>query len=175
MLLAIGAGLAAGCDDTPLLLLPTAPDSVRLHSITSTRTNSVNGFDAASGLPVVIEVPGATGTWDFALGRSGDTLALLPPGSFGIESEAAVAPMPETSFDDIREAPADSLRYVFDAPVPLTPGQAYVVRTRQVTDIYGTICALYAKVEAIELDYASERALFAFLTNPVCYDLRLAY
>ena len=173
-LVGVTAVLAAGCDDTLLVTLPTVPDSVLLHSITSGWTNSVNGFDLAYGLPVVIEAAGATGTWDVALGRSDGALALMPPGAFGIASNVAVAAMDGSTFGDVAEAPADSALYVADEPVVLTLGGVYVVRTRQVSDIYGSTCSLYAKVEAVELDDASERALFAYLTNPVCYDLRLA-
>src|SRR5690606_38376665 len=66
-----------------------------------------------SGVPV--EDPRAQGRWDFALERQGGGLVLLPPSLLGVLSSAAIVPVPGTSFEDLRQAPADTLVYVRDA------------------------------------------------------------
>ncbi|MEX0856350.1 MAG: hypothetical protein WD056_02155, partial [Gemmatimonadota bacterium] len=82
-----------------------------------------------SGVP--IEDPRAQGRWDFALERQGGELVLLAPRLLGVVSTAAIVPIPGVEFADVRVAPADTLLYISDAPVPVALGSVYVIRTHQ--------------------------------------------
>jgi hypothetical protein len=95
-------------------------------------------------------------------------LVLLPPGAFGIVSRARIAPLGAIPFEDVLEAPEDTLLYVADTPVPVTMGTVYVVKTNQSLGSFSSSCVYHAKVEPVAIDVAQGTLTFRYVTNPVC-------
>ncbi len=139
-----------------------------LYSLDRDERNRPAGFEMLTGNTVIIEGPGAIGQWDFALDRSDGVLALYPPRAFGVTSNAGIAPIPGADFDEVREAPADTLAYRTRDPVPLEAGTVYVIRTREQQGSFGRRCRYYGKLEAVEIDSEGGVFRFVFDTSPDC-------
>ena len=127
--------------------------------------------DPVAVLP--IEIPGATGNWDFALVDNNNTLSLAPAGSFtGLEANRSrIAVMEGRDFETLEEAPSDTTEYSA-GPVGLRAGEVYVLRTRKAP------CGLttgyrYAKMKAIEVDVPRGIYRFVITRNPYCDDRSL--
>jgi hypothetical protein len=150
------------------------PDTVFLFSLARPELNLLSAFDFISRVPVKIESPNATGSWDMVLDTHDGDLVLLPPEAVGIiGSKARIAPMGDVDFADVRRAPADTAKYVGDAPVPVEIGHVYVVRTRQRAGLYGQRCVYYGKFEPLEMDPVQGTLTFVFDASPVCNSRKL--
>lgn len=150
------------------------PDTAFLYSLARPELNLLSGFDFISRLPVKIESPNATGKWDMVLDTQGGDLVFLTPEAVGIGgSRAGIATMEGMDFAEVRRAPADTARYVVDAPVPVEVGTVYVVRTRQQAGLYGQRCVYYGKFEPLEKDAVSGTLSFVFDVSPVCNSRKL--
>lgn len=176
---ALVVGLAA-CEDDPYdydwTNTPGVRGTVLLYSLAVPRLGLQSGFSFVP-LPypgaTVIERPNATGTWDVALDTRGGELVLLPPGALGITSHAAISPLGPIAFDDVVEAPEDTLLYVVNDPVPLATGSVYVVRTNRVQGGSFGSCVYYAKMEPLALDATEGTMTFTYVASPICNDRSL--
>ncbi len=172
-LLALTVGLStfalAACGDDPFEVQWAADvDTVTLYSLARPEIGLVSAIDFDSRLLVVVEEPGATGSWDVAVGDDGTVARFVPPGALGIDSEAAIATIAGVAFDDVTEAPADTSLYVATEGVPITVGQTYVMRTRELRGFFGRLCVYYAKVEPTAVDLAAGTVEFRFDATPAC-------
>lgn len=159
----------SACGDDPFRFQWSEnPREASLFSLDRQELNRPSAFDMLQGRRVVIEHPGAAGRWDFALDRGGDGFVFLPPRTLGVTSRAAMVPLPGISFEDLREAPADTALYVSRAPVPVVEGRVYAVRTHEQPDPFGRTCVFYGKLEVLEPDFEAGTLSFRFDTSPDC-------
>ncbi len=173
----IGA-LLAGCDDPFELRWEANPVETTLHALDADHVYSPSGFNLFERRRVVIESPTADGRWDFAVEREAGTLVLVPAGVMGTLvngrlSQAGIAPIPQTSFEDVREAPGDTLQYRTTEPVALELGTVYVIRTHQQGGRFGQRCLYYGKLEPLEIDLERGSVRFLHDVSPACNDRRL--
>lgn len=161
----------AACGDDPFAFdWNDAPDTVLVYSMARPELNLVSGYNFLQGIPIRIEVPTATGTWDVAVDTRAGEIVFLPPGALNVTGGARIATLEGLTLDDVVRAPADTLVYVKDAPVPVKMGEIYVVRTNRQRGSFGRSCVYYAKVEAVEIDPVGGTLRFREVTNPVCND-----
>jgi hypothetical protein len=167
------AGLLIGltaCDEDPFVFRwdPT-PATARLYSLARPEPNLPSGF-AFSPPPgaFVVETPGSTGSWDVALDTEGGALVLKPPGALGITARAAIASLGAIPFDDVDEAPEDTLVYAVDDPVMLVVGEVYVIRTNRRAGSFRSSCVYYAKMEPQVVNATAGELDFRFVASPVC-------
>ena len=159
----------AGCGDDPFSFRwNDAPDTVQLYSLSRPELNLESGFSFYDRLAVVVEAPGATGTWDIAIDVVGQEMVLLPPGALGITARARVGALGAVNFDEIVEAPEDTLQYGADDPVPVSTGTVYVVRTNRRPGSFGSSCVYYAKMEPVTVDVAAGVLTFRYVSSPIC-------
>ena len=173
LLLAGGMTLSACGDDPFKIDWSINPDTVLLYSLARPDLNLVSGFDFYNREAVRIEDPQATGTWDVAVDTRAGKIVLLTPGALGVDSKARIAQIPGVSFDEVVEAPADTMLYTAKSPVPVQMGTVYVVRSRQGYGYYGTSCVYYSKLAPVEIDPQGGTLRFVFDSSPVCNDRKL--
>jgi hypothetical protein len=161
-------GLAACGDDPFAVEWSDAPDTVQIYSLARPELNLPSGF---SFVPVpsarVIERPGVTGTWDIAIDTDVDQLVMLPPGALGITAAASIAVMGAINFEELREAPEDTLLYEKNSAVPLTDGMVYVVSTNRIST-GSSSCVYYAKMQPVTIDVPAGTLKFRYVASPVC-------
>jgi hypothetical protein len=158
-----------GCGDDPFAFnWNDAPDTVQLYSLARPELNLLSGFSFFDRAAVLVEAPGATGTWDIAVDTRGQELVLLPPGALGITARAAIGVLGAVSFDDVTEAPEDTLLYEPDEPVSVANGTVYVVRTNRRPGSFGSSCVYYAKLEPVAIDLPGEVLTFRYVSSPIC-------
>ena len=164
----------AACDDNAFLLRwDASPDTVVLYSLARADLNLHSAFNFSQRTTVSIERPGAATLWDVAVDTRGGELVLVPPGVVGIQSRARIAEIPGEAFADVEEAPADTLLYSADAPVPARLGSVYIVRTGSRSQTIGGGCSYYAKLEPLAIDVPIGLLEFVFDASPVCNDRRV--
>ncbi|TVP72269.1 MAG: hypothetical protein EA352_12755 [Gemmatimonadales bacterium] len=161
--------LLAACQDDPFQFnWEENPREAVLFSLDRPEQNRATGFEMLDGRSVVIEAPDAAGRWDFAVDRIDGHLYLVPPAALGVVSRAGIVPIEGVGFDDVREAPGDTLLYLVDEPVRASEGNVYVVRTREQTGQFGQRCRFYGKLEPLDVDVELGRIEFRFDTSPDC-------
>lgn len=161
-------GLAACGDDPFDFDWSDAPDTVKLYSIERPELGLASGFSfAPPPTASIIERPDATGSWDIAIDTRGGQLVILPPGALGITARARISVLGVMSFDEVVEAPEDTLLYTADDPVPASMGTVYVVRSNRRATGFGS-CVYYAKMEPVTIDVAGGTLLFRYVESPVC-------
>lgn len=166
--------LLTGCGDDPFQInWEENPAESTLFSLDREELNRPSAFDLLQRRRVVVEDAQSQGQWDFAVDRVGGQLVLLPPRALGVSSRAGIAPVPGVSFDDLRDAPADSALYVTQDPVPLEYGVVYAVRTREQSGRFGQRCRYYGKVEAVDLNVEEGVLTFRHDASPECNSRRL--
>lgn len=170
--LAMAAGTAACGDDPFAIDWVAAPDTVTLYSLARPELELPSAFNFSQRSTVRIEVPGASGRWDLAVGTRGDELVFLPPGALGVESRARIAILPGQTYEEVVEAPSDTLLYSATEPVPARVGTAYVVRT-DARAVFGGTCVYFGKLEPLAIDVAAGSLEFMFDASPVCNDRRV--
>lgn len=162
---------SAACGDDPFSFdWSDQPDTVLLYSMARPELNLVSAYNFLQGVPIQIEAPAATGTWDVAVDTRGGEIVFLPPGALNVVSAARIAVLEGLTLDDVTQAPGDTLLYVADEPVPVRTGDVYVVRTNRQRGSFGRSCVYYAKVEAVSIDPVGGTLRFREVTNPVCND-----
>jgi len=147
-----------------------APDTVLLYSLARPELNLVSAFNFLRGVPVRIESATATGSWDAAVDTEGGEIVLLAPGVFGVAGAARIATLDGLRFEDVKEAPRDTMVYIANQTVPVRPGNVYVVKTNRSLGTFGNSCVYYAKLEPIIIDASGGTLTFRYVTNPVCND-----
>ncbi|HSH75237.1 MAG TPA: hypothetical protein VLA09_06120 [Longimicrobiales bacterium] len=167
-LAALLVGLA-GCGDDPFSFnWNDAPDTVQLYSLARPELNLLSGFSFFDRTAVLVEAPGTAGTWDVAVDTRGQELVLLPPGALGITARAAIGVLGTVNFDDVTEAPEDTLLYEPEEPVSLSNGTVYVVRTNRRPGSFGSSCVYYAKMEPVTIDVPGGVLTFRYVSSPIC-------
>lgn len=162
------------CGDDPFRFdWEVAPDTVLLYSLARPELNLPSAFNLNQRRRVLIESPGATGAWDFAVDTQDGQIVLLTPGAMGLDSRARITSVTGTPFLDVRKAPADTAGYVGDRPVPVELGPVYIVQTDESVGSFGTRCVYYGKLEALDIDPAQGTLVFVFDSNPLCNDRSL--
>jgi len=177
VILLFGVGLlltATACGDDPFRIeWSENPAEATLYAMDRQELNRPSAFDMLQRRRVVLESPQSQGRWDFALDRQGGSLVLLPPQALGVTSRAGIAPMPGVAFDDLREAPSDTTRYITREPVPVQVGNTYAVRTHEQRGRFGQICTYYGKLEVVSLRPEDGVLIFRHDTSPECNSRRL--
>lgn len=170
--------VTTGCDDD--FFEPrwfADPQEATLYSLAVPDLNLPSAFSFIDGAAMRIESSQAVGRWDVALDTQDGELVFLPPRALGVQSPAQsrvrITVLPDTAFDEVRVAPADTTLYSSEDPVPVALGNVYVVRTRQVAGSFGRACVHYGKAEPLSLDVEAGRLTFLFDISPVCNDRRL--
>lgn len=161
---------SAACDDDPFNFndWTAAPDTVVIYSLDRPELNLPSAYSFYRRGVHRVEAANSSGQWDVALDTRDGGLVLLAPRALGIDATAGIVPMPDERFDDIREAPADTSRYISDEPVPVVVGQLYVVRTNEAPGAYGQRCSYYAKMEPLAADPVLGTLEFRLDSNPIC-------
>lgn len=172
--LVLGVGLVAACGDDPFDLNWIAqPQEVTLFSLDRPELNLPAAFNFVQRQSLRIQTPEAVGRWDLAVDTQGGELVFLPPGALNIPSTARVTVLPDTEFDDVIDAPADSTLYRSSEPVAIDTANVYVFRTHQVSGRFGQVCVYYGKLEPLVVDAATGQVRFLFDVSPVCNSRRL--
>jgi hypothetical protein len=149
------------------------PQEHVLYALDRDELNQFTAFDMILKARVVLEDPQTEGDWDFAVDREGAGMVFLPPAVLGLTTRAAIAPIPNSEYEDVTVAPADTLLYVEDEPVPIALGTVYVVRTRFDSGPFGRVCQFFGKVEPLEIDPVAGVVRFLQDTSPDCNNRRL--
>ena len=167
-LAALLVGLAACGDDPFAVEWSDDPDTMQIYSLARPELNLFSGFSFVPPPSArVIESPGVTGSWDIAIDTDADQLVMLPPGALGITAAARISVLGAVSFEDVREAPEDTLLYEDDQPVALSDGTVYVVSTNRVST--GTSsCVYYAKMQPVTIDVPAGTLKFRYVASPIC-------
>lgn len=163
-----------GCDTTPFELpWEENPFEATLYSLDRAELNRPSAYDMARRARIIIEGLAAEGRWDFAVDRMGGQMVLLPPRALGVISRAAIVPIPGVEYDDVREAPSDTLAYIRDEAVPVDMGTIYVVRTHEQVGQFGQRCVFYGRIEILEIDVEDGILRFRSDTSPDCNNRKL--
>ena len=172
--LVVGSVLA-GCGDD--FLTPDwddTPDTLRLFSLALPDLNLPAAVNFHQRTLVRIETPTASGQWDLALDTRDGELVFLVPLALNIDSRARIEPRPGAVFEDVAEAPRDTLDYADpETAVPVDTETVYVVRTGESIGSFRRRCVYFAKLQPIEVDAVNETVTFKFIDNPICNDPRL--
>jgi hypothetical protein len=175
LVLALAATQLACDDPFGPRLWSAAPDTAFIYSSSRAEyIGRVSSFDIVELRPVRIEVPGATGQWDFALADGNGALELVPAGelSGGLPSSAAIAIFPNQQLEDITAAPRDTALFRSTA-VAVEPNTIYVIRSRRAPCGFGTAGFFYAKMRAVDIDVERGTLRFEVVRNPFCNDRAL--
>ncbi len=167
---ALSLSILGGCDEDPFGFNDwvLSPDTAFLYSLARPELNLPSGFNMNTRQLVRIEAAGSTGAWDFLVNTVDGAMVLVVPTAVGLETSAAIARIDDETFESIRSAPRDTARYERNAPVPLSVGQLYVVRTNLSQGSFGQRCNYYGKIEPLEIDIAGGTLRFRFDSNPIC-------
>ena len=165
--------VAAACDDEFTQEWVAHPDTVTLFSLSRPELiGKPSAYNIVDGLPVAVENPGVTGSWDFALIDQGNDLAIMPASGFsGLGSRAAIVTTNSTSLFEFKEAPSDTSLYKTTA-TPMRVGNVYVVRSRRESCGFGSGFR-YGKLEPLAIDKTAGTMEFRIIVNPYCNDRRL--
>lgn len=173
----VALGLVAGtsaCGDDPFAIRwVETPDTVTLYSLARPELNLESAFDFRNRRAVVVESPSATGQWDIAVDTRDGQIVMVPAAVLGVDSRAAVVPLPGQSYDELLEAPADTALYIQDQPVPVDLGAVYVIRTRRTVGSFSSRCFYYAKMQPLATDVEAGTFTFFYDAARVCNDRRL--
>ena len=166
--------IATACDDNAFEVDWTPfPDTTVLYSLARPELNRPSAFNMEQRSTIRIEVPGATGQWDFAVDTRANQIVLLPPGALGVTSRARITALPGQKFAQVKEAPQDTALYSATLPLPAQLNTTYVVRTDLRSTQFGGQCTYYGKLEPLGIDVAGGSLEFVFDVSPVCNDRRL--
>jgi len=171
---AVGVVGSTACGADPFAIKwSSSKDTVLLYSVTLPELGLPSAFNFYTRVRWRVESPNATGNWDVAVGTKDGQIVLLPPGALNIVGKARIAELPNTSFDDVTEAPADTARYTGVDPMPVRMGSVYVIRTNQRVGTFGTYCVYYAKLAPVDIEPEQGTLSFYFDSSPVCNDRAL--
>jgi len=164
----------SACGDDPFSIpWVESPGETELYALDRQELNRPSAYNMFERLRVVVESAGSQNRWDFALDRQDGGLVLLPPSVLGVQSRAGIAPVPGAEYDEVREAPADTLAFITNAPVPVQMGTIYVIRTFDQSGRFGERCNYYGRLEPLEIDVEAGVLLFKHDTSPECNNRRL--
>ena len=168
LVIVASAALPASCDDDPFgFTWVENPDTVELYVLSRPETNLLSAFDFFSRIPKRLEAPTTGDLWDLTVDYRDGQFVWLPPGALGISSDAGLATLEGHTFETAEEAPADTARYVTDAPIPIRFDPIYVIRTRLHQGTF-SVCNYYGKIEVLETDTIVGTVRFQFDVNRIC-------
>lgn len=163
------AATLAACDDPfgPARWV-AVPDTVVLYSASRPELLGLpSAYDFVNQGRFVIESLQATGGWDFVVTESGGEFLFVPASALpGLTSRAAIAPANAPTLEEIARAPTSE--EFSTEPVPLIPGELYIVRTRTASCGGFGSGVFYGKFKVIDVDPATGRARIAAIRNPYC-------
>lgn len=151
------------------------PDTVDLFSLSRGEYQGLpSAFDMLTGRHgqrVNVEVPGASGSWDFALIEADGQLKLMPAGVLpDLDNGAGISLLPGETFESVTKVPGDRSLYQESTAVALEAGQVYALRSRSYFAFGGQGCSLYGKLSPISIDLESGVLRFEVVRNPNCND-----
>lgn len=168
------ASVLAGCGEDPFQFQwEENPREATLYALDREELNRPSAFNMAERARVIVEGGQTQGRWDFAVDRQDGEMVFLPPSVLGVTSRAAIVPVPDMSYDEVVEAPADTTAYVMEEPVPIEVETIYVIRTFQQPNQFGQSCHFYGKVEPLEVDPEAGVLVFRHDVSPDCNNRRL--
>lgn len=173
--LAVAASLAAGCRDPQSLIdWNGAADTVTIYSASRPElAGRISGFDFTSGFRVAIDAPGTAGNFDIALIDQGGSLALVPNGVLESRTNGAGLYATSEAFENLTEAPRDTLLYKRTGTFALPKGQSYVVRSRDSSCSGIGSGFYYSKLQVLDVNVVRGTATFQWVRDPFCDDRRL--
>ena len=170
LFLICGAAVSMVACDDPFELddWTSTTDTIQIFSISRPELiGRPSAYDFVTRVLVRVESPSASGNWDLALRDENGQLALVPASGFqGQVSRAGLAPITNTTFEELREAPADTGAYSI-TPRVIQPGQVFAVRTRRAGCGFST-GVRFGKIKIISVDQAAGSVRFASVVNPLC-------
>lgn len=173
VLLLLALAPLAACGDATGLELSLASDTVTV-AVPDAPSGEATAIDLVRTAPpfTLLRRPERVEDaeqWDFALRRSGGTLALRPYDPLSPALRGAGIAVATRDYDQLDRAPRGTGPYGTET-IELTEGTTYVARSRQ----YGGGCANYAKFKVVDLDVAAGTVELAVTLNDRCEDDRLA-
>lgn len=171
--LAVAPLFLAACDDEfGPMDWSDSPVPAVIYSLTRPELiGRASAYDFIGLVPVRVESPGATGSWDVALAEEDGRPVLLPVGALpGAPPAVGIATILDQHFEGVTRAPRDTAQYRRDAAVELRMDAVYVVRTRVRP---GTGCIHYARIRPVEWDAELGSFHFEVVRNPNCNDRAL--
>jgi hypothetical protein len=175
-LLTAAAAFAAGCNsDSPSIITWTgAADTTAIYSASRPEfAGRISGFDFTSGFRVAIDAPGTAGNFDIALIDQGSSLALVPNGVLESKTNGAGLYAATDVFENLVEAPKDTLVYKRTGTFPLPTGQIYVIRSRDASCSGVGGGFYYSKLQVLDVNVQRGTATFRWVRNPFCDDRAL--
>jgi hypothetical protein len=163
--------LTTACGEDPFVVRwEESPRETLLYSLDREEMFRPSAFDMVRRDEVILEAADAVGAWDFAVDRQDGALVLLPPQVLGLFSGAGIAPIRQSRFQDVTEAPDDPAAFIEDAPVPLELGTVYVIRSREQRGTFGETCLYFGKIQPTNIDHVAGILYFLHDVSPVCND-----
>ncbi len=168
-LVVVALPILTACGEDPFLLRwEEDPREATLYSLDREELNRPSGFNMLEGRTIIVEAAHSTGRWDFAVDRIDGVLHFLPPSTLGLRNRAGIAEIPNARYEDVREAPSDTARYVQDRPVRVNPNSIYVIRTHEQAGTFGIVCVYYGRLEPLDINSADGVLRFKHDTSPDC-------
>ena len=170
-LLALALLLLAGCDPYEPEMVPIASE-LSLYSLARPdyigRVSAVDFSQLPRGVVIEQAQPTSQAAFDIAFSELDGGFVFLPAGLFeGYEVRPGIYRETVLSFEELERAPSSG--YTTNAAVPLTEGDVFVIRSREL----GT-CSRYAKLEVQELDADEGLVDFRYFWNNLCNDRDIA-
>jgi hypothetical protein len=131
-------GLTACGDDPFSFRWDDAPDTVLIYSLSRPELNLASG------------------------------ISFLPPGALGITARARISVLGAVNFDEVMEAPEDTLLYQGDEAVPVSDGTVYIVSSNRRAGSFGSSCVYYAKIQPVTIDVPGRTLLLRYVASPIC-------
>jgi hypothetical protein len=165
-LISLLLALGIGCSDSsgPIATIENFERTDTLWALVGTPVSTPSGYSVSGKQRVRTDL---SVDFDFAYNveTSGEHV-FLPRAALGIDTATAAKPgfqLRNESFEAITVAPSNG--YITDVPVPIAPGQRYVVRSRITCEIG---VPRYAKMEILSFDDVTGIVSFRILTNDNC-------
>lgn len=171
-LCALGLVILAACDDgLGPLTWDATPVTAVIYSLSRPELiGQPSAYDVVGLRRIVVESPGATGDWDFALGEENGQLVFLPSGLFpGIGEDVRIAQTPYRVLSAAREAPADTSEYSRGS-VPVIEDAVYIIRTRVASCVTFGSGPYYGKFQVLSVDRVNGSIELAAVRNRYCND-----
>ena len=165
----------AGCGDTGtgVTQWTAVTDTTTIYSLQRPELTLKSAFNFHDRATVSVEATDASTVWDIALDTRGGTLVIVPPGALGIKSQVRILQLPGVTFDNVVEAPADTLLYTATQTLPVVLNGLYIIKTDLRSTGSGASCSYYAKMSPIAIDITAQSLTFINGASPICNDRRL--
>jgi hypothetical protein len=175
VLLAPAALLSCGRDINTSFPRPGEPLEATLYDLVTGPIERASAFNVVSGrgrgTPRTVRVD-QSNEWDVAFAVLDGKPVWLPRGFFeGLEPSSGILEL-SRAFDEVTVAPENRELYEMEAPLPVTVGNTYIIRSRNDPTI-SLPCRIFAKVSVEAVGQDPDRVDLLFLWNPNCDDRNL--